>query len=464
MEINKDSIKNPDVGAIAEVINDLGTGATIILGIVAGTTMALNVTTFGIPAFVGAAVAAVTFTVGKVGKASTKSKAKKLKKNVEVYIHSYLRCIITDVAKELSYMFEYQVVQLGNETEIDKLADCAVELMLDLKKKEKFDRNTLLQKVLQDGNANESIELRTKNGDKWKAPDVFRKPGLRKVMVTNDRLEFTYHVKKRDSCDTNNYGYRSQFLEMKESWSDDRNRTPSADEAPAYDVLPLSEECSHTNENCIVGYCFVDSAIDSQYSLPRSEDAPYHPIHILLRNPGVLDDFAANRPKTGKPSLAKFVKEKIENLPKNHLVFPVFRPNVPGNIPSLQNSDLKGSDFGHSNFRNSYLMSCDLTNCVMLFANLRKANMSGSTFNQTLISYSDLAQVDATRCKWIKTSILYSLVDDMDISEMQNNGNISWSGTDTSSVKMEQTPISSSTTTTTTNKNQSKYEQILLNA
>ena len=342
-------------------------------------------------------------------------------------------------------MFEYQVVKLGNQIEIDKLADCAVDLMLDLKKNEKFDRNTLLRKVLQDGSEKEKINLTTKDGDKWKASDVFRKPGLRRVIVSKNRSEFTHCVKqKRNACDTKNYGYRSQFLEKKEH-CDDGNR--------------------ETLYNKKSQYYFVDSAIDSHYNLARSEVAPYLPIHILLRDPNVLDDFAANRPETGNPSLAIFVKKKIENLPKNHLIHPVYRPSVPGNIPDLQNSDLKGSDFSYSDFRNSSLINCNFTNCVILFANLRNANMSASKFNQTLISYSDLVDVDATRCKWIKTSILYSLVDDMDISGMQNNGDISWGGTDTSSVKIEQTPISSSTTiTTTTCNNQSKYEQILLNA
>ena len=459
MGINKVAIKNPDVGAITEIIKDLGTGATIILSVVAGTTMALNVTTFGVPAFVGAAVAAVTFTVEKVSKASSKSRAKKLNENVEGYIHSHLRCIITDVAKELSYMFEYQVVVLENEDEIGKLADCAVDLMLDLKDDEKFDRNTLLKKVLQDGSAKERINLLTKNGDKWKTPDVFRKPGLRKVILQNDRSEFTYHyyVKEKDSWETKNYGYRSQFLEMEDCCGYDK------DEAYVHDDLELLDLCSHTDKYCTKRqYYFNDSEIDSEYTLRRTEDAPYHPLHILVRDPSFLRYFHVTRSQTGFRSFAKFLRKMFKCFPVNHLVCPVYRPFISANIPNLQNSDLTGSDFSHADFRNSSLVNCNFANCVMLFTDLRNANMSGSTFNQTLISYSDLVEVDATCCNWVGTSVLYSCVDGMDISGMKNFGGICWSGTDKSHLKMGRAPVTLDTATI--NINESKSEQILLNA
>ena len=319
-----------------------------------------------------------------------------------------------DVAKELSRIFEYQVVELKNEAEMDKLADCAVDLMLDLKKDDLFDRDTLLKKVLQDGRARKQIDLWTNNDDKWKAPDVFRKPGLRKE---RDYLKLTHFVKPtgEDACDIKNYGYRSQFLEMKYGRRD-RDETPSANEVPANDV----------------GYYFVDSEIDLNYTVPRNENAPYHPIHVLVRNSKVLDHFIANQHETGKPSLASFVSEKIENLPKNHLVYPVYRPDVPRNIPNLQNSDLSGSDFSYADFRNSFLMSCNFTKCVMLFTNVRKANISDSTFDQTLIKRSDLSKVR----------------DDMDINKLQNYLGIWWRGTVTSKMKVERMPDTLDTATT----------------
>ena len=371
----------------------------------------LNVTTFGAPALVGAVIGGITFTVNKVSKWNKKSKANKLNNMINEFLHSYLQCIIKDVANELSRIFEYQVLQL-KETEIKKLADCAVDLMLDLKEGDEFGRNTLLTKVLQDGSAKERINLFTKNGDKWKAPDVFRKPGLRKVIVTNDGSEFTHHVKENDACDTQKYGYRGKFLEMK-----------------VYS--------SNTDENYMDGrHHFVDSSIDSQYSSPRSEDAAYRPVHVLVRCPKVLDDFSAYQPQTGilKLSLANFLRKKFKCFSEKHVVCPVYRPRLPTDIPNLENSDLSDSDFSYSDFTNSSLKSCNFTNCVMFFANLRNVNMSGSTFNETLICYSDLVNVNARFCDWIKTSILCSCVDYIDVRGRNYSG-IIWGKTCTRHVR-----------------------------
>ena len=135
-----------------------------------------------------------------------KSKAKKLDKKVKIYIHSHLNCIIMDVAKELSRMFEYQVVELKDTTQINILAECAVDLMMsEWTRDDIFDRNTLIKKVLQDGKI-EKKKLQTKNGDKWSAPDVFRKSGLQQTFVRTDCTEFIRKVKPNGACDIKKYG------------------------------------------------------------------------------------------------------------------------------------------------------------------------------------------------------------------------------------------------------------------
>ena len=407
MEIKSDAIKEG-----SGVLNKIGTGTSIILGVASGTAIALSIPTFGATAFVGAAVTTLTFAVGKISEAANHSKSKKLKNMIDDFLHSYVQCVILDVAKELSRIFEYQVLEL-KETEIEKLADCAVDLMLDLKEGDQFDRNTLIKKVLRDGSVKKR-DLWTKNDDKWKAPDVFRKPGLRKVFVTNDRSDFTHHVKKKNACDTKKYGYRSQFLEIKYGSDDGRD-----DDKRHY---------------------FIDSEIDSRYTLDRSENAAYRPVHILVRCPKVLGDFISSQAQTGTHSLANFLRKKFKSFPKDHVVCPVYRPRLPIDIPNLENSDLTDSDFSYSDFTNSSLKSCNFTNCVMLFANLKNVNMSGSKFNQTLICYSDLVEVDATCCDWVKTSILCSCVDAMDVSG-GNYGAITWGNTDTRNLKTEPTPI-----------------------
>ena len=105
LKINKDDIKNPDVGPIAKKLNDAGTLTCIILGAATGTTIALGIGSFGICSLVGAAFGLVTFTVMKRGKRKNESNAKKLNSKVEIHFHSMLNCIIMDVARELSRIF-----------------------------------------------------------------------------------------------------------------------------------------------------------------------------------------------------------------------------------------------------------------------------------------------------------------------------------------------------------------------
>ena len=435
MEINKDEIQSPSVGATAKALDDAGTVTSIMLGFGVGATIALSIGSFGIGSFLGAAVAGVTFTVMKVDKKMKKSKAKNVHKKIEIYLHSYLNCIIMDVAKELSRMFEYQVVELKDRTQINILAECAVDLMMsEWSRDDIFDRNTLIEKVLQDGKI-EKKKLQTNNGDKWYVPDVFRMSGLQQTIVEMDRMEFIYKVKPNGACDIKKYGYRGQFLELTKCGSRDEEDR-KIPEIPAKDkvhtgVKPcedLCNECSSNFENCTSGQYFSESAIDSQYRESREENRPYHPIHILVQCPKVLDSFIGSQLQEERLSLANFLKKKL-CLPE-HLVHPIYRPHSPGKVPDLQNSDLTGSDFSHSDFTDSSLEECVFVNCVMLFAKLGGAKMSGSKFCDTLISHSNLEKVEADECEWTKTSVLYSRVDGASLgSVVPSVGDNCWRGT-----------------------------------
>ena len=415
--INKNEIQNPNNGVTANILNDAGAVTSIMLGLGVGVTLALSIGSFGIGSIVGATVAGVTFTVTKIDKKMKKSTAEKLDKKVQIYFHSHLRCIIMDTAKELSRMFEYQVLTLKDGSQIDVLAECAVDLMLNLKRNDKFDRNTLLKKVLQDGKIGKK-ELLTTNDDKWFAPDVFRKPGLQRTAVETHRAVFTYQVKPDHSCDPINYGYRGQFLEMREYGSQKKGniKVRRYRKAPATNKTvtcedpckELCEECSSNFESCPSGEYFVESDIDLKYTKPQKVLLKYHPIHILVQCPKILQSF--KQTQENKPSFAEFLKKKFM-LPEDHLVHPVYRQHSPGNVPDLTNSDLSGSDFSHSNFTNSCLENCDFTKCVMLLAQLPGAKISSSKFCETLISHSNLAAVQADKCIWTKTSLLSSRVD-----------------------------------------------------
>ena len=433
--INKEKLKNPNIGATAKVISELGTVSSIFLGLGVGATLALSIGCFGIGSIVGATIAGLTFTVTKVDKKMKKSEAKMLNEKVEVFLHSHLKCTIMDVARELSRMFEYQILTLGDGKQIDILAESAVDLMLDLKKGDKIDRNTLLMKVLQDGKVKKK-DLLSSKGDKWSAPDVFRKPGLQRMTMTKKDAKFVYLVKPNDFCDTTKYGYRGQFLEYKCSGENDENdilkvqRYPKIpakkeDYAPDDPWKGLCKECFCNDEICAGGQYFVESKIDSEYTESQNELLTYNPMHILVQCPRILASFLNNKLQEEKLSFAGFLKNKF-GLPKDHIVHPVYRQHSPGKIPDLQKSDLTGSDFSHSNFRSSCLKQCEFSKCTMLFADLTQAKISGSNFRDTYISHSNLEKVEADHCEWTKTSLLYSRVDGahLDSVEPSIGGNI----------------------------------------
>ena len=426
LDINKGKVTDPEIGPIPKNLNDAGTVTSIVLGVGSVTTLGLSIGTFGIGSLVGAAVAGIAFTVTKLDKRKKKANAKTLDEKMEIYVHSELKCIIRDVARELSRMFEYQVVELKDGTQINLLAKCAVYLMLSKwKENENLGRNTLIKKVLQDGKLKKT-ELLTREGDKWFAPDVFRKPGLRKMIFGKDGAKFEYFVKKankkaKHDCDTNMYGYRGQFLELK---NDETKKVKNEEDDKGQDETHEVKDCLYCNEsfiesshnensqheNCTIYHqYFCESVIDSQYREPRDPpNRTYNPIHILIRCPKILESF--HQLQEENPSLANFLKKKLV-LPEHHLVLPIYRPHLPKKITNLEKSDLTGSDFSHSDFTNSSLEECTFTKVVMLFAELAGTRMSNSTFNDTLISHSNLVGVKARRCKWANTSLLYSRVE-----------------------------------------------------
>ena len=420
--INKNEIQNPNIGAPAQLLNDVSMGTSIMLSFGVGLTLALGIGTFGIGSIVGGTVAGIAFTVTKISKKMKKSKAIKLDEKVKIYFHSHLKCIIMDTAKELSRMFEYQVLTLKDGSQIDILAECAVDLMLHLKEGDTFDRNTLLKKVLQDGKIKKKRELVTTNDDKWFAPDIFRKPGLQRTVVGTHCAEFTYLVKKNGPCEPGKYGYRGQFLETRNYGSQNKEnegvkvtcfcKKPTTNKIHTCEdpCKELCGECSSNYEHCTSGKYFVESDIDSQYTELQDELRPYYPIHILVQCPEILNSFVSTQLQEKKPSFADYLKEKI-GLPEHHLVHPVYRQHSPGKVPDLQKSDLTGSDFSHSDFTNSCLEKCNFTKCVMLFVELPGAKMSGSKFCETLISHSNLEAVEADDCIWMKTLLLFSRVD-----------------------------------------------------
>ena len=436
LKINKALALDPKGGKATKFMNAAGPVAAFICCLAGGIT--INVATFGAVSFATALVVGVPVVIKIVDKHKQQANAKVVENMVATAnVSSYINCILKEVAKELPRMFEYQLFQLKNDEQVKILAKCAVELMLDLKKGDSFDRNTLLKKVLRDGSIGKQKILTRMQDIKWSAPNVFQKPDLRRMIFGKDGAKFMYLI-KQNACRTSKYGYRGEFLEMlkPENYEDE---TTAMDESPPMDEThneyPSDVSCKECSkyENCPRAQYFGGSDIDSQYNKDLSQDEilnyyPMHPTHVLIQCPNVLNSF--NELQEKKPSLTSFLKSEL-GIPENHLVRPVYRPHSPAKVPDLQKADLTGSDFSHSDFAGSCLRECNFTRCVMLFAKLTRATMCRSEFCKTLISHSNLKDVDASYSIWTETSILYSRVDRMDLRGMGrgNYGGIKWEGT-----------------------------------
>jgi uncharacterized protein YjbI with pentapeptide repeats len=420
LEINKAFAEDPKGGKATKIVDVAGPTAIVVASLACGIITVISIPTFGAASFAAAFIAFGTLGVKILDKryqqANTKVVEELLMTATEkAKISSYLNCVVKDVAKELSRIFESQLFELQSDKQVEILAECAVDLILDLKKGDTFDRNTLLKKVLQNGELKKK-KILTKKGKEWYVPSVFRKPGLRRMIFGKKGAEFKYFVKPNKACDTSKYGYRGQFLENKEYSGQKKegengsvmSETSATHETHENACKEFCEECPSNNEKCS-GQYFVESDIDSQYTKSQHEPYTYDAMHILIQCPKVLDSFTGNAFKEKQLSFANFLKKKLR-LPEHHLVHPVYRPHSPGKVPDLQESDLTGSDFSHSDFTDSCLEGCDFTKCIMLFTDLAGAKLSDSKFVDTFISHSNLEKVHADHCEWTKTSLLYSNV------------------------------------------------------
>ena len=405
----KMEIKDIGGGKASKYIDRGGAATTVVCGLACGVTIALGFATFGAASFAGACVAGASVVAKKVGERLKQEKVESvLTKAEEADVSSYLNLIILDVAKELSRIFEFQLFELRDDKEIEDLAKCAVELMLNLKKKDTFDRNTLIRKVLQDGKIKKQ-KIHTRKGIEWSAPDVFRKPGLRKETWGKNGAQFKYFVKesknKNDARDTITYGYRGQFLEMK-NYDQQKEDENVREEARERDEICKECFCNCNDKTGTSPVFFVESNIDSEYTVTQDEACRYDALHILIQCPEILVSFSQ---QTAKLSLAEFLKEKLR-LSQDLRVHPVYRPHSPAKVSNLEKLDLTGSDFSHSDFSGACLKSCNFTKCVMLFAELDRANMCGSKFCETFIGHSKLRGVKADCCEWTNMSLLHSRV------------------------------------------------------
>ena len=443
LKIKEAFTENPGGGKASKVMDVAGPTATIIISLVGGITLALGAVTFGAASFAGACVVGATLGVKIIDKKIQQNKAKEsLTATQQENVSRYLNCVVKDVAKELSRIFELQLFQLKNDKQVEILGACAADLMLDLNNNDTFDRNTLIRKVLQDGKIKKLKDKKvlTRNNTEWSVPDVFRKPGLRKVILEKDVAEIKYFIKpskicknKKDVCDTTTYGYRGQFLEMKEYGDHQKEDENVGEEAHERDDLckNFCNKCFRNDENRTSSRYFVESDIDSKYNELQLEPYRFDALHILIQCPEILVSFSQ---QSAKPSLASFLKTKF-GLRENLQIHPVYRPHSPAKVSNLEKSDLTGSDFSHSDFSDACLACCTFTKCVMLFAELPRAKMSGSIFCDTLISHSNLKGADIHTCTAMSLSLISCSVDGTRLD--RNIGGNSLHGTNVSNAIIE---------------------------
>ena len=435
LKIKKANAKEPKGGKATTIADTAGPAATVICSLVGGILITVDITTGGALSFTAAVVTGAVLAVKVIDKRAAQAQAKIVNKVVskeeKKNVSSYFNCVVKDVAKELSRIFEYQLLQLKDDKQVKILAQCAVDLMLDLKNEDRFDRNTLLKKVLQDGNMKKKKKIATKTKKKkWSAPDVFRKPGLRRIIFGRNGVEFKHFVKQNDGCSVWRYGYRGEFLELKKYNSQkNKGEKPPTDQAPPTVEEPCDnfcKKCSGNYENNSSDRYFSESDIDAQYTDHPLETLTYFPLHILIQCPNVLDCFQLLAEK--KPSFASF----LSGLSAHHKVRPVYRPHSPGKVSDLRDSDLSGSDFSYCDFTGSCLQNCNFNKCVMLFTNATGAKMSNSTFCEAYICHSNFKEVEAHHCRWIGTHFVDSFVNGA--CGMENLGGNCLDGTNVSEM------------------------------
>ena len=437
LKIIDDLIEQPKSGKAAEIVGVAGSVTTVLACLGCGIAVAIGFSTLGVGSFVGAAVTATVLAVTKGSKHLKKTKAKVVQKISKGEVSFVMKCIIKEVSKELSRIFEYQLFRLKDEREIEVVARYAVDLMFELQEGDKFDRNTLLRKVLA-GKKGKAKQLVTRDGKKnWRVPDVFRKPGLRKATVittpeNSKRIKFEYLKKPDNTCDVELYGCRGQVLEMKSTKSDGNFSV----------TVENSEDCTKSNGHCNTrahcscdstdntgndGTYFVESDIDQDFTEKCLEPSNYQPFHCLVQCPNVLEHFASNLDK--ERTLANYICQ-LYNRHVNQTIRPVYRPHSLRKVPVLSNANLRACDFSRVDFSNSELKECDLSQCTVLFGNFEGATLSKSKFIETELSHCNLKRVKAKHCEWTKVKVLYSCLYCGDISDPVNTvGGSDWEGT-----------------------------------
>ena len=285
-----------------------------------------------------------------------------------------------EVGRELSRMYEYQIVSLAEDLSIQLLAahatDCVMEYVT--MSKALIDRNSAIKGVVnvkpppsEEMNTVFSVLIGSKEF-RWELYDIFKKPGLRREV---DNIEDVHNSSSEDEgmisgyhspypwnfyispveCEPHKYGYRGQSLE----W----------DFASNVYALSMEEEKMYSETQS-----YITSDIHQHY-------VPYCHLVTAEKMQRYLDHLSRSTGPMGPP-FVEFLKQDRRYVDRDGEDLFMYRPvsplrrNVVWTKAVLENMDLT-----RLQIQNEHSFCYSLKNSRLLLANITRAHLSPKSVN-----------------------------------------------------------------------------------
>ncbi len=283
-------------------------------------------------------------------------------------------CIGLEVGRELSRMYEYQIVSLAEDVSIQLLAAHATDCVMEhvTMSSALLERNNAIRGVLtvrpppsEELNTVFSVLIGSKE-EKWELYDIFKKPGLRRDVETLDLhnsssedeavmssyhspYPWNFHLAAVD-CEPEKYGYRGQTL----YWDYNTNLyVPSAEETKMF---------SGTQ-----GYLTTD--IHQHY-------VPYCHLVTSEKMQRYLEH-VKNIPATTGPPCVEFLKQDSRYVDRDGGELFIYRPASPlAKGVAWTKAALENMDLTRLQIRSERSFCSSLKNSRLLLANITHAHLS----------------------------------------------------------------------------------------
>lgn len=288
-----------------------------------------------------------------------------------------INALIEEISNEIIRVFEYQVIMIRSNFDIQKLANYAVNKIFRIYSNTRSEFNPKFGELIQFLIQDEGLISKTRSilsfnyhkdridtvfGTNWDINKIFTKPGLR---VETGKGQYKYYDKHETKFAK--YGYRSRIF----SWDTNLYRDLDENDLYQYKNLVYSLAPKSVVEECANEQYYPFTRIVTQDELDR-----------------YLKDLTLYRSHDSEEK--KFVKFFAQyNEFGSEEITPVFRDIVfPEDIEDLTECDFSNTDMTrvvlqHKNLRNSiFLNSCmmlsQIDSCIMVDGNLRGADLKWS--------------------------------------------------------------------------------------